>query len=62
MQALWPGLVERYGGGLLPASMDLSTLAYISEGYTAGGLDAVVHRWGRMGEVLGLRVETGVCR
>ncbi|KAI8469151.1 MAG: hypothetical protein J3K34DRAFT_514240 [Monoraphidium minutum] len=38
---LWPGLFARRGGPL-PQSFDVSTLAHLSEGYAAGGLDAAV--------------------
>jgi hypothetical protein len=41
-QLLWPSLVERHGGRLL-IDFDLSTLALISESYTSGAIDMVVH-------------------
>lgn len=40
-QLIWPGLFARHGGRL-SYDFDLSTLAHLSEGYTAGDLDAVV--------------------
>lgn len=39
---IWPGLFERHGGRM-NHEFDLSTLAHISEGYTSGRLDMVVH-------------------
>jgi hypothetical protein len=42
VQLLWPSLVERHGGRLL-IDFDLSTLALISENYTSGAIDMVVH-------------------
>lgn len=39
---IWPGLFERYGGKL-GNEFDLSTLSHISEGYTSGHLDMIVH-------------------
>jgi hypothetical protein len=41
LQLIWPGLFARHGGRL-SYDFDLSTLAHLSEGYTAGDLDAVV--------------------
>ncbi|KAG1669632.1 hypothetical protein FOA52_010792 [Chlamydomonas sp. UWO 241] len=41
-KVIWPGLFERYGGKL-PYEFDLSTLSHITEGYTSGHLDLVVH-------------------
>ncbi len=41
-KVLWPGLFERHGGRL-PVSFDLPTLAHISDGYSSGALDMVVH-------------------
>jgi hypothetical protein len=42
MQVIWPGLFERHGGKL-GSNFDLSTLSHITEGYTSGQLDMVVH-------------------
>ena len=42
IQVIWPGLFERHGGKL-QTSFDLSTLSHITEGYTSGHLDMVVH-------------------
>ena len=39
---LWPGLFERHGGRLAH-EFDLPTLSHISDGYTSGALDMVVH-------------------
>jgi len=41
-KVLWPGLFDRHGGRLAH-EFDLSTLAHISDGYTSGALDMVVH-------------------
>lgn len=41
-KVIWPGLFERHGGRL-SHEFDLSTLSYISDGYTSGNLDIVVH-------------------
>jgi len=41
-KVLWSGLFERHGGRL-GHQFDLSTLAHISDGYTSGALDMVVH-------------------
>lgn len=42
LKVLWPGLFERHKGRL-PHTFDLSTLSHISQGYTSGSLDMVVH-------------------
>lgn len=41
-KVVWSGLFERYQGRL-PYEFDLSTLAHISDGFSAGQLDTVVH-------------------
>mmetsp|Transcript_33907 Transcript_33907/g.75181 ORF Transcript_33907/g.75181 Transcript_33907/m.75181 type:complete len:829 (-) Transcript_33907:621-3107(-) len=41
-KVIWPGLFERHGGRL-SVDFDLSTLAHITQGYTSGHMDMVVH-------------------
>lgn len=41
-KVLWPGLFERHGGRL-NHNFDLPTLSHISDGYSSGGMDMVVH-------------------
>ncbi len=41
-KVIWPGLFERHGGKL-HNNFDLSTLCHITEGYTSGHMDMVVH-------------------
>lgn len=42
VQAIWPHVIERHGGEV-DAKFDYSTLAHISEGYSSGTIDQVIH-------------------